>query len=292
MIILTTLCYRETYAPVLLERKAAQLRRQTGDQRYRSTFNRGSITAHIFWMALKRPIKLLFLSPIVFLMALFSAMTYGYLYLMFTTISEIFIENYGFTQGSSGLAYIGLGIGAIIGLRACGMAADRIAEDHTARGCFTPESRLIPMIFGCWLLPIGLFWYGWSVQAGAHWIIPILGTGVFGIGLMTVFVSDTIYLLLERPIIRFLTRRQSTVNFYLVDSYLIYSASATAANAVMRSFIGSVIPLAGPSMYSALGVGWGNSLLAFVALVLCCVPLLFQKYGERIRTNPRFQLEL
>lgn len=71
-----------------------------------------------------------------------------------------------------------------------------------------------------------------------------------------------------------------------------YAASATAANAVMRSLMGAVVPLAGPSMYSALGLGWGNSLLAFIALALCLVPLLFKKYGAAIRTHPRFQLNL
>jgi hypothetical protein len=83
-----------------------------------------------------------------------------------------------------------------------------------------------------------------------------------------------------------------SVNTYLVDSYLIHAASVTAANAVLRSLIGAVLPLAGPSMYAALGLGWGNSLLAFIALALCLVPLLFKRYGAAIRTHPRFQLNL
>ena len=138
---------------------------------------------------MKRPFKLLFLSPIVFLMALFAAVTYGYLYLMFTTITAIFMKNYGFTQGTSGLAYIGFGVGSIIGLIISGRVANHIAKTHSAKGCFKPESRLMPMLMGCWFLPIGLFWYGWSAQARTHWIVPILGTGAFGIGLMCVFVS-------------------------------------------------------------------------------------------------------
>jgi predicted MFS family arabinose efflux permease len=189
MLVLTLICYRESYAPVLLERKAARLRKKTGEQRHRSKFDRGGTPAHVFWMALKRPLKLLFLSPIVFLMALFAAVTYGYLYLMFTTISAIFITNYGWSQGESGLAYIGFGVGAIIGLLFSGRVANHIARSHSARGCFTPESRLLPMLMGCWALPAGLFWYGWTAQARTHWIVPILGTGVFGFGLMAVFVS-------------------------------------------------------------------------------------------------------
>lgn len=43
------------------------------------------------------------------------------------------------------------------------------------------------------------------------------------------------------------------------------------------------MPLAGEDMYDALGLGWGNSLLAFIALVLMPVPFVIFKYGHRIR---------
>ena len=29
-------------------------------------------------------------------------------------------------------------------------------------------------------------WYGWSAQAELHWIMPIIGTVIYGFGLMTV----------------------------------------------------------------------------------------------------------
>ena len=35
-----------------------------------------------------------------------------------------------------------------------------------------------------------------------------------------------------------------------------------------------------------------SSLLAFVALAMVPIPFLFSVYGERIRTNPRFQVKL
>jgi hypothetical protein len=77
---------------------------------------------------------------------------------------------------------------------------------------------------------------------------------------------------------------------YLVDCYGQYAASALAANTVLRSIFGCVLPLAGPAMYAQLGLGWGNSLLAFVALAFCPVPFVFFTYGERIRE--RFQIKL
>lgn len=80
------------------------------------------------------------------------------------------------------------------------------------------------------------------------------------------------------------------VQTYLVDAYTKYAASAMAANAVLRSVFGALLPLAGLDMYDALGLGWGNSLLAFLALVLVPVPMIFRTFGERIRHSKAGQV--
>lgn len=82
-----------------------------------------------------------------------------------------------------------------------------------------------------------------------------------------------------------------TVSTYLVDAYTIYAASAMAANAVFRSLVGAVLPLAGGPMYKTLGLGWGNSLLGFIALALTPLPVIFYLYGERIRNSKMFRVE-
>lgn len=83
-----------------------------------------------------------------------------------------------------------------------------------------------------------------------------------------------------------------TVSTYLVDAFTIYAASAMAANTVFRSLAGCLLPLAGPKMYEKLGLGWGNSLLGFIALALCPLPVVFYLFGERIRTSKKFQITL
>jgi len=82
-----------------------------------------------------------------------------------------------------------------------------------------------------------------------------------------------------------------TVSTYLVDAFTTYAASAMAANTVFRSLAGALLPLAGPKMYERLGLGWGNSLLGFIALALCPLPVIFYVYGERIRTSQLFQVQ-
>lgn len=72
---------------------------------------------------------------------------------------------------------------------------------------------------------------------------------------------------------------------YLVDIYPIYAASVTAAATVFRSLLGALLPLAGNSMYDALGLGWGTSTLAFISVAFIPLPLIFWKYGQRIRDS-------
>ena len=81
-----------------------------------------------------------------------------------------------------------------------------------------------------------------------------------------------------------------SVNTYVVDAYTRYAASAIAATNILRSIVGAFLPLAGPKLYEKLGLGWGNSVLGFVALALVPIPWLFFAYGEGLRR--RFPMEL
>jgi hypothetical protein len=73
------------------------------------------------------------------------------------------------------------------------------------------------------------------------------------------------------------------VQIYLVDSFPQHAASALAAMTFLRCLFGSVLPLAGPSMYESLGLGWGNSLLGFVSIAMIPFPALIYKYGGNVR---------
>jgi hypothetical protein len=136
------------------------------------------------------------------------------------------------------------------------------------------------MFFGAFIVPIGLFLYGWSASDKVHWIVPIIGTGFLGAGLFIIVVSFPGQ---ERR--RVADRDQMPATTYLVDAYIIHAASVSAAATVLRSLLGSLLPLAGNSMYDSLGVGWGTSLLGFIAVAFIPVPAIFWKFGERIRNS-------
>ncbi|KAK5941671.1 hypothetical protein PMZ80_005621 [Knufia obscura] len=272
MTVFTVLTMRESYAPVVLRRRVQRMKKETGNDKLRSKLDSGLPPREVFLRAIVRPTKMLIFSPIVFLLSLYMAVVYGYLYLLFTTITSLFEQSYGFSQGAAGLAYLGIGIGMMLGLFVFGATSDKVVTYLANKngGERKPEYRFPHMMIGAAMIPIGLFWYGWSAEYRIHYIMPIIGTGWVGAGLLAVFMP---------------------VGTYLVDAFTVYAASAMAANTVLRSLMGAFLPLAGPGMYKALGLGWGNSLLAFIAIALWPVSLMFFKYGERIRKSQRFRIE-
>ena len=257
---------RESYGVVILARKTRALQRKTGNLALRSVCDHGLTTGRLWRNTLIRPAKMLIFSPIILLLSIFMAVVYGYLYLLFTTFPVVFGNYYHFSIGITGVVYLGLGVGNIIGLVMFGIFSDKILLAKAASGELKPEYRLLPMVWTALTFPIGLVLYGWSAKYTLHWIVPVIGTGFFGIGLLVTIVCTLTY---------------------IVDAFSEYAASATAANAVLRSVVGATLPLAGPKMYQALGIGWGNSLLALIALIGCPIPWLFYKYGERIRKSSK-----
>src|SRR5947207_5988680 len=92
---------RESYHPTLLARKTKRLIKETGNKNLKSALDTGRTPKDLFLFSIVRPTKMLFRSPIVFLLSVFVAVVYGYLYLLFTTISTVFEGKYGFSQGKS-----------------------------------------------------------------------------------------------------------------------------------------------------------------------------------------------
>ncbi|PVI06408.1 MFS general substrate transporter, partial [Periconia macrospinosa] len=255
---------RETYAYTILKRKTMRLQKETGNTALRSKLDTGKTPKQLFQVAMIRPIKMLIFSPPVLLMSIVMAAVYGYLYLLLTTFPRVFGEQYSFSQRGISLIYLGTGIGTCIGLLFSGAVLDRVALKLKERngGIHKPEYRLPAMILGMILIPIGLFLYGWTAEKRVHWIAPLIGTGFLGGGMIVMFMPSLTY---------------------LIDMYTIYAASVSAASTVLRSLVGALLPLAGPPMYDALGIGWGNSLLGFIATACIPVPIAFWIFGERIR---------
>lgn len=149
------LSLRETYPPIILERKAKKLRKETGNENLRSKLASPLSPAALFKVSIVRPMKLLIFSPIVLALSTYMAVVYGYLYLLFTTITEVYENQYHFSQGSVGLTYLGIGVGSMFGVVIFGIASDRILKAKSKTGEMKAEYRLPPMIPGSFIIPIG-----------------------------------------------------------------------------------------------------------------------------------------
>jgi MFS family permease len=248
---------------VLLDRRTARLRKETGNTDLRSKMDRGLDARQLFFRAIVRPTKLLIFSPIVLLLALLCAFFFGLLFLLFTTFPSVFEQQYHFSAGVSGLSYLGVGIGMAAGLGAFAALSDKL---YKSRGdSSTPEDRLKPIMYVIPLVPAGIFWYGWAADQRAQWIVPIIGTSLFGFGILWVIMPTQLY---------------------LVDAFgPEAAASALAANVILRLLAAAFIPSAGPSLYRNLGLGWGNSVLGFIGVAFIPTPFLFYKYGGWLRAK-------
>ena len=302
---------RETYAPVLLQRKAARLRKETGNHNLRSKLDSGLSPRAHFVRALQRPTKMLVQSPLVLTFAVYSAVVYGYLCkqhemwigvalantpdsdLLFSSITEVFTDTYHFSTSIVGLSYLGVGVGTMLGLGIYTRLSDAAVKKAIAAqgdvGTAKPEVRLLLLPFGAILIPAGFFLYGWTAQYRVHWIVPMIGMALIGVGTFERTCPDILLRAHRADIGPGNLLAFMAINMYLIDAFTLYSASALAAVTVVRSIGGALLPLAALKMYAALGLGWGNSLLGFIAVGLVPVPFIFIFYGEYLRE--RFEIK-
>lgn len=208
--------------------------------------------------------------PIIQAISLYMAFIYGLMYLVLTSFPALWTGKYGETTQIGSLNYISLGLGFGLGAQISAPINDRVYKRLKAKnnGVGLPEFRVPGMIVGSLLIPIGLFMYGWSAQAHTHWIVPNIGAAIFCAGAICCFQA---------------------MQTYIIDSYTRYAASGIAAAVVMRSLCGFGFPLFANKLYDSLGYGWGNSLLAFIAIGLGIpAPIIFWKYGAKLRARSKF----
>ena len=271
--ILGTLLIPETYAPVLLRRRAAKLSKITGKV-YRSKLEieQGKVDIKAsFKIALSRPWALLFREPIVFLLSLYMAILYGILFMLFAAYPIVFQQARGWNQGIGSLPFLGIMVGMLSAVLYTIIDNKRYVRTEIRHGGFaSPEARLPPCILASVTIPVGLFWFAWTNFPSIHFMVCIIASVPFGFGMVLVFLG--------------------VVN-YLIDAYTIYAASVLAANSVMRFCFGAAFPLFTTYMYQALGIHWASSIPAFLAIACLPFPFLFYRYGAAIRKRCKYAAE-
>ncbi|GAB0136145.1 hypothetical protein EsDP_00004457 [Epichloe bromicola] len=326
----------ETYHPILLQRKAKNLRKETGDDRWFAPTEtpQRSVTRAV-GRSLLRPFQLLFFEPMCLNLCLFSAILLGILYLFFGAFPLVFGTNHGFNAWQVGMSFTGILAGMILGTmtdplwhRIRSRLVAKLEAETGVQGASEPEFRLPPAIMGSFLVPAGIFMFGWSTFPWIHWVVPMVGSCIFAIGYgVVVFVFFFFFFFFffapsssPPAFLSFVKhnqgKRQPFVSVipqffalvipeappsggrnvllftgiftFLVDAYPLYAASALAANAFVRCLFAASFPLFGVQMYEKLGYQWASSLLAFLTVAMLPFPYVFFRYGKRIRGNSRY----
>ncbi|KAJ4140155.1 hypothetical protein NW768_001510 [Fusarium equiseti] len=180
----------ETYHPTVLRNKARQIRKKTGDERRKAPTEKiqKSATGAI-GRSLQLPFQLLIFEPMCLNLCIFTAILLGILYLFFGAFPLVFDRIYGFNLWQIGLSFLGILVGmvAAAGLdpvwhRTRSSLILKLSSETGIQGSSQPEFRLPPAIVGALIVPIGIFIFGWSCYSWVHWIVPIIGSAIFGAG--------------------------------------------------------------------------------------------------------------
>ncbi|KAK6607733.1 MFS multidrug transporter [Botrytis cinerea] len=246
------ICLPEVYTPVLLKKKAARLRKETGNNAYYHPHEEIKLDAKtIVTKHFSRPLLMLTTEPMVTCIAFYASFVYAILYLTLEVFPIVFSDNRGWSPVIASLPFLGLFVGVNLAVVVNLGNQPRYARIvDAAGGRPVPEARLAP-------------WHSEELYSQSDFFASVF----IGAGFNIIF--------------------QQCINF-LVDTYALYAASAVSANTFLRSIFATGFPLAAGPMFRAMGVGPAMSVLGGVATVAIPVPFLFMKYGVTLRKKSKF----
>ncbi|KAK0612041.1 major facilitator superfamily domain-containing protein, partial [Immersiella caudata] len=259
----------ETSTPLLLQHKARRLRLETGNwalhaQSEEAPFIQPRLLIQTY---LTKPIRMPTTEPLLAFFTLHLGIVHGILYFALYTIPFAF-QSRGWDAPSAHLPLLSVALGGTVAGSAATIPFSRVYS-LWRRGFgaeATPESRILPtMVLGSAILPMGLFWFGWTTQT--HWLIQVVGVFFIGAGCVLVNTAGTVYIL---------------------EAYGVHADSALAGHLAVRNLMAGTFPLWVGAICERLGVGWGSSMVAFGCLVLGLVPIVVLRWGERIREGGRY----
>jgi MFS transporter, DHA1 family, multidrug resistance protein len=261
----------ETSASNILMRRAKRLRKLTGDNRLQSQSEldqRGLTASAILVDALIKPIEITLKDPAIFFVNTYTSLFYAIYYTFFEVFPLVFPPMYGFNLGEIGLAFLSCQVGATIGLVIYfSYLRWYMIPDNLKHGLREQEHRLVPAIFGSFLIPIGLFIFGWTARPDVHWIVPIIGVVIFVLG--TFLVLQCIFV-------------------YVPLSYPQYAASLFAGNDLCRSSMAAGSILYARPLFINVGIGKGVSVLGGLSVlgIIGMTTLYFT--GAKLRARSKF----
>jgi DHA1 family multidrug resistance protein-like MFS transporter len=261
----------ETSSANILLRRAQRLRKLTGIQNLKSQseIDQAKMTpSDVAIEALWRPFQLMLLDPSIAFTAVYTAIIYGIFYSFFEAFPLVYNEMYGFNLGELGLTFLSVTIGVVISIAWYWWYIYYVVEpDIKLNGLGAPERRLIPALFVTFLVPIGLFIFGWTARSDVHWIASCVGIVITTIGIFLIIQCIFLYLPLVYP--------QYAASLFAGNDF---SRSALAAGAIHFSY----------PLFHNLGVDKGISLLGGLTVGCSIGVYVLFFFGEKLRAKSRF----
>ena len=268
--------FPETLEIHCLRKKAEHLRKTTGNPHYRAKGDQGKID----WgketeKALLMPFKLFFFEPMLIVITLYISFVYGVLYLLFEAYPEVFIKIHRMNPGDTSLTFLGYFGGSLTGALIYaffinpryGRELREKQKENPKVIALAPEKRLSPAMIGGPTLVVSLFWFAWTSYDDVTIWAPLFAGAFIGLSFLFIFLS---------------------LMCYIAETYFPRSASAIAANTVVRSAFGVGFPMFGEQMYDKLNPRWATTLLAFLALAMAPMPFVLVRYGAFLRSKARY----
>lgn len=221
-------------------------------------------------VSLVRPTRLFFTEPIVFFVTMLAAFASGQIYLFTEALPAIYTQPpLNWSEEKASLTFIPIAIGLALNVIPRFYDHFHLKKIRAQGKIIKPEDKIRMFAFAAPILAIGLWWFAWNIppRVSAPWIVSFIPL---------VFVGYAT------------SEFDCTLTGYMADSYTIFCASAFASLAFLRSIVSGILPLVTKQMYHKLGANHATTALAGAATLFCAVPVLFLKYGERLRERSEF----
>ncbi|KIW23282.1 uncharacterized protein PV07_11493 [Cladophialophora immunda] len=259
----------ETYLPVLLDWKARHLRRVSGSSRYVSGHAEKASLLKRLRETLPMPVVYFSSEPVVAVLGGYLILVYILMFTFLSGFDYIFKKTYDLSDGLTGSCFASIAAGSTcFTLFAPALFhLSRVHTNYVRQAWIKPEYRLWPAIVTAPLMPISLFWLGWTNYSSISLWSGLAACFCFGIVATAVYVSSY---------------------EYIVDSYTKHSAVALASITMARYLIAGTMVMAARPMYTGIGVHWTMTLLGCIGLLLAPAPLFFRWYGKKLRAKSAY----
>ena len=260
----------ESRTGYLLEMKVTTIQERVGDKSLRIPDKHHYTLRSFAQECLIRPLEFLVTQPIVFCCAVLMTISYSLIYGLTEGLAVVYTD-FGFDESTtSSLSFIPILLGLSINVLPRIYDQKLFTRYRKQNIPLRPETKINSLITSCPALAIGLWLFAWTVPPRVphiHWIVSMIGLVFVGYA-----TNDLAHILFG----------------YLTDSYGPYAASACAALSLSRTLMAAIFPLFTYTMYTGLSGNVATSIFASIATVFCVTPVVFIRYGRKLRGMSHF----